>query len=142
MIFLDTNVCIALMRGNIVESDLSRVLDDTQYAVTTPTLFELYEGYYLFKYTKKAKTHTFLKEMKKGIEDLIRKTTCFDLDVKAAEIASRINNSLIGKGKSIEVFDCLIAGVVLSHGYSKIFTNNLSHFENIEGLKPYEIRVF
>lgn len=49
---------------------------------------------------------------------------------RAATIAAKLDAT----GERIDQFDCLIAAVILSHGYSKIMTNNKKHFLRIEGL--------
>ena len=39
----------------------------------------------------------------------------------------------------IEIFDCIIASVVLSNGFSQILTKNHRHFNRIEGLEILRI---
>ena len=52
---------------------------------------------------------------------------------KSAEISANLD----AKGLKVDNVDILIAGIVLSNGYTEILTNNVSHFENIQGLKIY-----
>ena len=57
----------------------------------------------------------------------------------SADKSSEILWELRRKGKTIDEFDCMIAGILLSNGVNKIITRNVKHFENIRGLKviPY-----
>lgn len=57
------------------------------------------------------------------------------LTKQASQRASEILGNLKKKGKMIDDFDCMIAGILLSNGVDKIITKNAKHFENIKGLK-------
>lgn len=58
-----------------------------------------------------------------------------ELDNAASKKASHIFWDLRKKGKSIEEFDCIIAGIYLSNSIDKIITKNAKHFSKIKGLK-------
>ncbi len=51
--------------------------------------------------------------------------------IKAAEISS----DLTKKGKIISDCDCLIAGMALANGITKVVTRNVEHFNRIKGLE-------
>jgi tRNA(fMet)-specific endonuclease VapC len=55
-------------------------------------------------------------------------------DKETAEIAATIYSKLKKKGKLIEDADLWIAAFCLQHDYTLV-TNNVKHFENVEGLR-------
>lgn len=56
-------------------------------------------------------------------------------DRRAALKAGEISGKLSREGKKIGETDCLIAGVALANGITKIITENKEHFEKIPGLR-------
>jgi predicted nucleic acid-binding protein len=63
---------------------------------------------------------------------------CFDLNLNAVKKAAEISALLDSKGKYIETMDALIAGIVLSNGFTDLMTKNKSHFENIPDLHIFD----
>jgi predicted nucleic acid-binding protein len=57
-----------------------------------------------------------------------------DLTVKDMDVATRIYASRKRQGRPIDDADLLIAAQAVSHGHTLV-TNNLKHFEGIEGLR-------
>ena len=57
------------------------------------------------------------------------------LDSASCKKASMILSELKKKGRIIEMFDCVIAGIYLSKGVNKIITRNKKHFDNMSGIE-------
>ncbi len=57
------------------------------------------------------------------------------ITVEASKKGSEIFWKLKHKGKDIGRFDCMIAGILLTHGINKIITRNKKHFGNIGQLE-------
>lgn len=58
-----------------------------------------------------------------------------DLDREIAAEGGRIYAELTGKGREIELNDCLIAATSLSQGISGIVTRDVEHFGRIDGVE-------
>ncbi len=139
MIFLDSDISIDILRGDIDLPQLVEKYSKSQLAIASPTYFEIYNGIYYFKYTKKNKSKEFIKKMEQSVDMLVNNTHMFPLTMFSAKKGSEIYNKLIGEGKEIDPFDCLIAGVIFENEYNSILTNNISHFNRIEGLKIFKL---
>ncbi|MEX0920296.1 MAG: type II toxin-antitoxin system VapC family toxin [Candidatus Pacearchaeota archaeon] len=126
MICLDTTAIIDFYRG---DENLKKLLDSLEgtFATTIVNYQEIFFGINL-KDTK----HNVEEEY---YEDFFDDIIIFDLDRASAKNASEILLELVHKGKIIEKFDCMIAGILLSNGVNKIITKNKKHFKNIKGLK-------
>ena len=59
----------------------------------------------------------------------------FELNRDSCKKATEIFWYLRKNGKIIELFDCVIAGIYLTNGITKIVTKNKKHFANIKGLE-------
>lgn len=128
------------MRGELSIKSILKKYPQSQFAITSPSIFELYNGVYKLKYTKKTFSKQKLNAMLIGIEELIKNLNTFDLTPQSAEKASILFNQLIGKGEEINPFDCLIGAIILDNNYNKIFTLNLKHFRKIPGLELIETK--
>lgn len=124
MFLLDTNIIIAYFKGNHVvkEKIISNI---EEIAVSTLVIAEL-------NYGAKASQHP-----EKNIEKLSRfidviRTIPFNLScaIKFGDIKSKLR----AIGKPAGELDTLIAATAITHK-AILVTNNIKHFENIEGLK-------
>ena len=93
------------------------------------SLHELYYGAY---YAREKKEEYFEREMKMINKDL-EKFTVVSLPEEAIGYA-QIKNQLRNKGQLIDEFDMVIAGQALDENLI-VITDNLDHFERIDGLK-------
>lgn len=71
------------------------------------------------------------------MEGFINQLRVLSLDEKAANLAAKLHLQIIAKGQEIDVFDCLIAAIIIANDYKKIITKNKKHFERIETLEVY-----
>ncbi len=76
-----------------------------------------------------------LKQEKKRLQQLLNDINIFDLTNESIETSAKISATLDSQGKHIGEFDSLIAGIILTNGYTSIVSNNSKHYEQIEGLK-------
>lgn len=96
------------------------------------SVISLYELYYGAYYAKEKKEEYFEREMKMIKKDL-EKFTVVSLPEEAIGYA-KIKNQLRKRGKLIDEFDMIIAGQALDENLV-VITDNLEHFERIDGLK-------
>jgi len=68
-------------------------------------------------------------------DEMFDQFSFFDLTKDCCKRSSEIFNELLKKGQIIEKFDCVIAGIYLSNGVSKIITRNKKHFEKIRDIE-------
>lgn len=124
MKIVDTTFLIDIIRGN---QQVIRILRKEESLLTTQiNMFEVIRGIFLKN----------LSEKKYGeIMDLFETIHMLRLDEASLIKAAHISSSLTKKGIIISDNDCLIAGIALSHGITKIITNNKKHFERIKELQ-------
>lgn len=134
MIFLDTDICIDILNGNQQSENLLDIYKTKQFGITTPSIFELYHGIYKLQYLKRDLAPQKFEKLKNDLTSFIKKLNIFPLNEKSADISAKIHMQLKGEGKEVDVFDCLIAGIILANGFNKILTHNTEHFERIPGL--------
>lgn len=124
MFLLDTNIIIAYLKGNhiVKEKIISNI---EEIAVSTLVIAELNYG---------AKSS---QNPEKNLEKLLRfieiiRIIPFDLScaIKFGDIKSKLR----AIGKPTGEVDTLIAATAIAHE-AVLVTNNIKHFENIEGLK-------
>ena len=121
---LDTNICIALLRGN---QDVARKLISIGEGccyLSVITLYELIFGAYYSKHET--------QEVPK-VKQFVEHFPIVPL-ADAAEDYAIIKTRLRSSGILIDEFDLMIAATALSGGYI-IVTDNLKHFQRIAGLK-------
>jgi len=123
---LDTNFLIDFLNGkqDAVSKMSSLIEYNIAFAITTPTIFELWSGLISLEKSEKEKQKTI---------SLINEQIVQRLDKESAEIGGRIDGELIKKGLEIDVVDSMIAGIALAHN-KKILTRD-KHFNRVEGLK-------
>ncbi|MHA1379187.1 MAG: type II toxin-antitoxin system VapC family toxin [Candidatus Helarchaeota archaeon] len=128
MIYLDTEACIALLKG---KKGIKQVLKQNResIAITSPTLFEIYCG---IKYYEK---QGIIKKNEQEILTQIDKFKIYSLDQIAALKASELWTQLKISGQMIKIMDILIGAIILTQNHEKIVTND-AHFNKIPGLAP------
>ena len=123
---LETSFLIDLLKNkrNAVNKMKSLVESGELFGIASPTIFELWTGFYALDKTENEKTKT-----KSIMDNMI----VHPLDNKSASIAGRINGELIKKGSTIDPEDSMIAGIAISN--NKTVLTRDPHFNRIEGLK-------
>lgn len=123
---LDTSFVIDVLNGKKDAIDMLGFLEERniEYAISTPTIFEIWSGLISLKKGEKHKNEviSFLKEQ-----------IVYDLDVESTQKAGQIHGSLVSEGKTINPIDCMIAGIAIANN-KKVLTRD-EHFKRIEGLK-------
>ena len=122
---LDTDTCIAAMRGR--ESAVSKVssLPPDDCRVSTVTVYELSVGV--------AKCREPQKEAAK-VARFLASVHVVPLDAESARRAGTLRATLEKQGRSIGPYDVLLTGQSLEHEM-KLVTGNLSEFSRVEGLQ-------
>ncbi|MEJ2252540.1 MAG: type II toxin-antitoxin system VapC family toxin, partial [Candidatus Lokiarchaeota archaeon] len=103
----------------------------------SPSVFELYHGIYKLKFLKKKISKEGFTKLISELKDFISQLEVFSLDQKSASYAAKLHMQLKGKGNEIDIFDCLIASIVLTNSYKKLLTENRKHFIYIQELEIY-----
>ncbi len=124
MIFLDTDICIELLRGNrkIIEKRIRR---SDAVAVSFLTVGEIFYG--AEKSSAPAKNRTMVEEFLLSVEIV---HSDFSMMKKFGEIKALISD----KGAPLPDADLLIAATVLCHG-GLLVAGNTKHFRRIPGLE-------
>jgi len=135
LIFFDTDICIDILHGNYsLKSFKQNFLSNEKFAITTPSIFELYMGYYKLEFGKNRLNEMHLKKERRSIQKLIQGLYIFSLDEEAARRSAKIYRHLESIGMSLDLFDCLIASIILANNFSNLMTRNEKHFQRIEGI--------
>lgn len=137
MIIIDTDVAIGVLHGKINIEQFSKLLSSSdQLAISSLSIYEIFFGYNMWKYSKKAKksSKSLDKELR-SIDKLISQLIEIKFDGRAAFKSSEIYHKLSSKGQKIEIFDCMIAGSMIVNGVRKIITNNVKHYSKILDLE-------
>jgi len=123
---LDTTFVIDLIKGKVNSVSKLKEFEEDRipYAITTPTVYELWSGLISLEKPEKEKQKT---------ASLIKEQIIYFLDDKSAEEAGKIDGELIKTGQTIEPEDCMIAGIAIRNN-QKLVTRD-EHFKRIEGLK-------
>ncbi|MFZ0946115.1 MAG: type II toxin-antitoxin system VapC family toxin [Syntrophobacteraceae bacterium] len=122
---VDTDWIIHYLSG--VESIVEKLqaLQKEGLAVSIISLAELYEGVYSSKDSQAAQ---------KGIDDFLKNVSVVDINEEICQIFGRERSRLRKQGNLIGDFDLLIAATSLNYELT-LLTNNLKHFERVEGLR-------
>jgi tRNA(fMet)-specific endonuclease VapC len=123
-VLLDTNICIAVMRGR--ENAVARLaaLAPEDCAISTVTAYELFTGV--------EKCGEPQRESAKVLR-LLTLLQVISFDESAARRAARVRADLERSGKICGPYDLLLAGHALSLGLS-LATNNVGEFSRVDGL--------
>lgn len=137
MIVLDSDVAIALLHKKIsIENLISLIKENEILSISSPSVYELYFGLYKLKRTKGVSLNLLKWQQElDGIESLIKILPVLDFNYLSAKLSADIYTDLVSQGKTIGLFDCMIASVVISHNGRGIITGNRKHFERIENLE-------
>jgi tRNA(fMet)-specific endonuclease VapC len=124
MFLLDTNIIIAYFKGSYVVKEKT-ISNLEEIAVSTLVIAELNYG------AKSSQNPEKNLEKLSYFIDVIR---IIPFDLLCAIKFGDIKSKLRAIGKPTGEVDALIAATALTHN-AILVTNNLKHFENIEGLK-------
>ncbi len=121
---LDTNTCIAVMRGHPVAVQRLAAVAPGDCAISTITAYELYTG--VEKCAKPAQ--------ERGKVELLL-TTVWEIpfDPDAARESARVRALLESQGQPIGPYDVLLAGQALAHSLILV-TANTREFSRVPGL--------
>jgi tRNA(fMet)-specific endonuclease VapC len=122
---LDTDTCIATMRGR--ESAVSKLttLPPDDCRVSTVTVYELAVGI-----SKCREPH---KEAAK-VARFLASVHVLPLDTESARRAGLLRATLEKQGRAIGPYDVLLAGQALAHGF-RLVSGNLADFSRVEALQ-------
>lgn len=121
---LDTNICIALLRGNRDIAQKLIKLGEGSCFLSVITLYELMFGAYYSQHEE--------QEVPK-VKEFVKRFPIVSL-LDAAEEYAVIKTRLRSSGILIDEFDLLIAATALSKDYILV-TDNVKHFRRIADLK-------
>jgi len=121
---LDTNVCIAAMKGNPLVHEQLRNHAPSDCGVSTVSLYELHSGI--------ARCRQPLVEQVK-VGRLIQPMALIPFDEEAAKRTAGIRWHLEQTGKMIGPYDLMLAGQALALGLILI-THNTREFQRVPGL--------
>jgi predicted nucleic acid-binding protein len=127
MYVLDTDVAVDLLRGD--EDTVAQILPLGRVYTTLITIAELSYGMH--------KSADLAKHRKKLL-NFIRGVRLLGLDLASCGEFGMLKARLSKSGKRIENFDLLIACICLTNN-CRLITRNKKHYENIPGLKIYDI---
>jgi tRNA(fMet)-specific endonuclease VapC len=121
---LDTNACIALMRGHPKVVQRMAAVPPGDCAISAITGYELNTGV--------EKCSNPVKERAK-VDLLLKTAQHLSFEFGEAQEAARIRALLESQGQSIGPYDVLLAGQALS-GSLTLVTNNTKEFSRVPGL--------
>lgn len=130
MIILDTNVLSALMRHSADPTRAVEWLDKqarTSIWTTAITILEIRFGLQILQDGKRGAA--LMRAFDEVIRDKIQGRIA-PFDRVAAQYAGDLMSSRHKKGKTVELRDTMIAGIVLAHR-AMIATRNTSHFDDL-----------
>lgn len=121
---LDTNICIAFLRGNRDIADKLIALGEGNCCLSVITLYELMFGAYYSRHEE--------QEVPK-VKLFVERFPIIPL-IDAVENYAIVKTKLRSQGIMIDEFDLMIAATALSKSYILV-TDNVKHFQRIAGLK-------
>jgi tRNA(fMet)-specific endonuclease VapC len=125
MYLIDTDTIIYNLKGNeAVKDNLKRHLEDP-LKISVITLMELYFGAY-----KSEKVNVNLAK----VRTLENTFEIIETNKNSAETYGMLKASLEKSGTPLDDFDLIIASCALAYNLTLV-TNNVKHFNRIEGLK-------
>jgi predicted nucleic acid-binding protein len=125
MYLLDTDIVIYSLKGHpAVKKNLERNLH-AALKISIVTLMELYYGAY-----KSQKVTSNLSKIK-SIEDSVE---IIPIGRESAEVFAMLKAGLEKAGAPLDDFDLILAACALANDLVLV-TNNVKHFERIEGLR-------
>ncbi len=125
MYLLDTDIVIYSLKGHAgVRKNLRKHLHDP-LKVSVITLMALYYGAY--KSHRTASNLAKIKTLENGLEVL-------HVGPETVDVYGFLKASLEKSGIPLDDFDLILASCALAHNLTLV-TNNLKHFQRVEGLK-------
>ncbi|MDA3836685.1 MAG: type II toxin-antitoxin system VapC family toxin [Nanoarchaeota archaeon] len=125
-ICLDTDILIDFLRGKAYASEWILDTEKTNtLATTTINLFELYYG---------ASISETPKEKTIAVDELKKNLVILELAAEDSKLAGEKMAELKTQGNMIDFRDVLVSAIAMNEGFS-IKTNNLKHFQRINGLE-------
>ena len=121
---LDTNTCIAVIKGRKETAETFRSKKVDEVAISTVTAFELWTGVQKAAHAERERVR---------VDWLLRLISVLDFNHAAAREAARIRGTLESQGQKIGPFDNLIAGHALATNLTLV-TNNTREFRRIPQL--------
>jgi toxin FitB len=131
VIILDTNVISALMRQT-PDAKVRSWLDRQPHASIWTSAITVLEVRFGLQVMPAGRRRTFLVQgFEVLLENIGNRVAAFD-DV-AAQQAADLMASRQNKGRSVDLRDTMIAGIVLAH-HATLATRNTAHFDDIPGI--------
>jgi len=125
MYLLDSDTLIYSLKGDAaVQKQLVLHMNDA-LKVSVISLMELYYG--AFKSERVAGNLAKVRKIEQHLESV-------PVGIEVAEIFGMLKSDMESKGTRLDDFDLIIASSALAHNLILV-TNNIRHFERIEGLK-------
>jgi tRNA(fMet)-specific endonuclease VapC len=125
MYLLDTDIIIYSMKGHpLIRQKLTEQINAVM-RISMITLNELYYGAY-----KSQQVSTNLAKIKM-LENAFE---AIPVNYESAEIFGLLKAQLESQGNRLDDFDLLIAATAMAHNLTLV-SNNLKHFQRIDGLK-------
>lgn len=121
---LDTDTIVFLLRGSRAVADRITAVGEDLIATTMVNLAELYYG---------AFSSAHVEENLRSVDAFRRAARILDFDTAAAVLFGKLKAELKRSGNLLDDSDLFIASVALSAD-AVLVTNNLRHFNRIEGL--------
>lgn len=122
---LDTNVCIAAMRGHPQVVQRLRALAPTECGISTVSLYELFSGVERCRQPE---------QERQKVQVFISVLHVLPFDQDAARHTAGIRWHLERQGQTIGAYDLMLAGQALSLGVSLV-TRNTDEFQRVPGLR-------
>ena len=125
MIGLDTSAIIDIFKG---VNSVKKAIGDAKgpFVATDVNYAEI-----MFGINPK---HPRSKAEEQYYDEFFSSVSMLKLTEVSIKKAAAIYWELRGEGKTLEPFDCLIAGMMLANGVTNIVTKNKQHFERVKGL--------
>ncbi|MHA1585340.1 MAG: type II toxin-antitoxin system VapC family toxin [Promethearchaeota archaeon] len=135
ILYLDTDILIGILHSTYDLAELKSRFERYQSLGTTIiNIYELYYGYQQLKYSKPKISEKRLSKEREALDLLIKNLTIVNLTIENVISSTSIYHRLKSKGKMIDLFDCMIAGIILSTNSYDFLTNNQKHFNRITKL--------
>lgn len=124
MKLLDTNICIAIMKGHSNAVAALAASQPNEIIVPTIVRAELYFGAY-----NRTKTKNTLAD----IENFLAPLQSLEFSLQAAKTYGQLRADLKKRGRPIGPNDLIIASLALAHNFALV-TNNTQEFSMVKGL--------
>ena len=125
MYLLDTDTIIYNLKGDLKIQENLRLHVNDLLRISIITLMELYYGVY-----KSQHVNANLAKIK----TLEQSLDILPSGEETAEIFGKLKAGLESAGNRLDDFDLIIASTAMTHNLTLV-TNNIKHFQRIEGLK-------